>query len=260
MSFHKSKNLKYYQFSNFGKDIKHGIFSRRGGVSLYPYKSLNIGGTVGDDSGNVIRNQTLMLNSLDLDSSSIYDSWQVHGTRVIRVDKPRDSGSPYSKGDALLTNNHDVTLLMRFADCTPIMLYDPVKMVIGIVHSGWMGTVSKIVKLAVNDMKQFYACIPRNIIAGIGPSIGPDHYEIGKDVVKKVKETFGDKTKLLIDRSKGKYHFNLWEANRLLLEDCGIVNIEISGLCTACHLTDWFSHRAEHGKTGRFGGVIALKG
>ncbi|MFC2065336.1 peptidoglycan editing factor PgeF [Chloroflexota bacterium] len=260
MPFQRFNKYKYYKFSNFGNEIKHGIFSRKGGVSSHPYASLNIGSTVGDEIEKVKINQSLLLNVLDLEKSDVFDCWQVHGTQVIRVDHPREEGAPYRKGDALLTNNPNVALLMRFADCTPIFLYDPVKLVVGIVHSGWLGTVKKIVEFTVEDMIRFYGCIPGDIRAGIGPSIGPDHYEIGKNVFKKVKETFGGYAKSLVDSTNGKYFFNLWGANKLLLENCGIKNIEVSEICTACHLADWYSHRAEHGKTGRFGGVISLKG
>jgi polyphenol oxidase len=260
MPFQEYKRLKYYQFLNFDSELRHGIFSRRGGVSPYPWKSLNIGGTVGDDTERVLLNRKNIVSALNLSESSIYDCWQVHGTNVIKVDHPRDQASPYEKGDALLTNNADVTLIMRFADCTPILLYDPVKKVVGLVHSGWVGTVNQILKYVVNDMKKYYDSLPENIIAGIGPSIGPDHYEVGAEVVEKVQETFKGSSAEMIEFSNGKYHFDLWSANKYILETCGVRNIEVSGICTACHVDDWFSHRAENGKTGRFGAVISLKG
>jgi copper oxidase (laccase) domain-containing protein len=96
-------------------------------------------------------------------------------------------------------------------------------------------------------------------MAAIGPSIGPDHYEVGPDVVSQVEQSFGMDANRLIEVRAGKTYLDLWAANRLQLEKSGVEQIEIAGLCTACHIDDWFSHRAEKGKTGRFGALIALQ-
>ena len=96
-------------------------------------------------------------------------------------------------------------------------------------------------------------------IALIHTAIGPDHYEIGDEVVARVRESFGsDAVDLLSSLNGGKFHFDLWAANRLWLEGLGVRQIETAGICTACHVDDWYSHRAEHGQTGRFGALIAL--
>ena len=104
-----------------------------------------------------------------------------------------------------------------------------------------------------------YGSRPPDIMAAIGPSIGADHYEVGPDVVSQVEQSFGMDAKRLIEVRAGKTYLDLWAANRLQLEKSGVEQIEIAGLCTACHLEDWFSHRAEKGKTGRFGALIALQ-
>jgi copper oxidase (laccase) domain-containing protein len=96
-------------------------------------------------------------------------------------------------------------------------------------------------------------------MAAIGPSIGADHYEVGPDVIAQVEQAFGADAKSLIDLRDGRTYLDLWGANRLQLEKSGLKQIEVAGLCTACHLDDWFSHRAEKGKTGRFGALIALQ-
>jgi YfiH family protein len=148
---------------------------------------------------------------------------------------------------------------MRFADCVPILLHDPGKGVIGIAHAGWMGTLRDVAVATVNAMKKNYGSNPADIIAGIGPSIGPDHYEIGADVILQVMQKHGDESELFLKSHQGKIHFNLWEANRVALERAGVRQIEVSGICTACHTEDWFSHRAEKGRTGRFGALISLQ-
>jgi copper oxidase (laccase) domain-containing protein len=110
----------------------------------------------------------------------------------------------------------------------------------------------------VEAMQSHYGCTPADILAAIGPSIGPDHYEVGMDVVNQVRQVFGWEASGLLAYRDGRAFFDLWGANRLLLERVGVRHIEISGLCTACSTKDWYSHRAEQGCTGRFGVMIAL--
>ncbi|HBG75069.1 MAG: hypothetical protein A2X25_04320 [Chloroflexi bacterium GWB2_49_20] len=259
MPFHYIEGLKFYSFSTFGKDVRHGIFTRLGGVSPKPWNYLNLGGTVGDDTKRVNRNRQLMFDSLKLDVQSLFDVWQVHGTSLVLVDEPRRLHEPIQKADIILTNQPSVTLMMRFADCTPILLHDPVQRVIGMVHAGWMGTVNGAAKIAIEAMVDRYGSKPEDIRAGIGPSIGPDHYEVGENVALEVLKTFGENSPVLKEQLNGKIYFDLWEGNRILLQKSGVQNIEVAGLCTACKLEDWYSHRAEKGKTGRFGALITLE-
>jgi YfiH family protein len=148
---------------------------------------------------------------------------------------------------------------MRFADCTPILLYDPKKQVVGIVHSGWLGTVRGAARVAVDAMQERYATNPADILAAIGPAIGPDHYEVGQDVIAQVQGTFDVDAQSLLEKHGEGVHFNLWKANQVLLKQAGVRQIETAGICTACYPDDWFSHRGEKGKTGRFGALLALQ-
>jgi YfiH family protein len=148
---------------------------------------------------------------------------------------------------------------MRFADCVPILLYDPENSVVGIVHAGWQGTVKKIVQATVQKMVENYGSEPVEIRAVIGPSISAHHYEVGPEVVHQVHDAFGKTAEHLLPSQNGSPHFDLWRANQHLLEQAGVEKIEISGLCTACLPDDWYSHRGEAGKTGRFGALIALR-
>jgi len=122
-----------------------------------------------------------------------------------------------------------------------------------------LGTVRRAARAAVQAMQKRYSSNPADILAAIGPAIGPDHYEIGEDVIAQVQNTFGTDAESLLEEHGESIHFNLWKANQLLLENAGVKQIEIAGICTACHTEDWFSHRAEKGKTGRFGALIALE-
>ena len=165
---------------------------------------------------------------------------------------------PHQKADIILTGNPPVTLYMRFADCVPVMLYDPVRAAIGMAHAGWLGTVRGAARVAVEAMQREFGSRPADILAAIGPSIGPDHYEVGADVLERVAAAFGDQANRLVEHRDGRSYLDLWAANRLQLEQAGVSNIEVAGLCTACHTEDWFSHRAEKGRTGRFGALMAL--
>ena len=134
----------------------------------------------------------------------------------------------------MVTDQPGVTLFMRFADCVPIFLYDPVRKVVGLVHAGWQGTVKMAAKSAIEAMKEQYGCQTTDILAGIGPSVGPHHYPVGSDVISAFRNVFGDdSTGLLLAENDGNQPntcLDLWSANRLILENCGISQIEICGL------------------------------
>src|SRR5512133_1025142 len=248
MSIIQHNGIRYFQF-NF-LQTKHAIFTRHGGSSPAPWASLNVGGTVGDDLARVRRNRDLSFEALGCDIESIFDVWQIHRADVVCANGPHPPNESYRQADIILTDRPNVTLFMRFADCVPILLHDPRKGVIGIAHAGWMGTLGDVATTTVEAMRKNYGSNPADILAGIGPSIGPDHYEIGADVILQVMQKFGDESELFLSSQQGKIHFNLWETNRLLLERAGVEHIEIAGICTACHTEDWFSHRAEKGRTG----------
>ena len=249
--------LRYFQFDSL--QTKHALFTRHGGISPQPWGSLNVGGTVGDDLARVRHNRILSFEAMECVPESIFDVWQIHSSDAVCARAPRPVDESYRQADIILTDQRDVTLFMRFADCVPIMVQDPRNGVIGIAHAGWMGTLRDVAIATVEAMKKNYGSNPADIIACIGPSIGPDHYEIGADVILQVMQKFEDESELVLKSHNGKIHFNLWETNRLLLERAGVQNIEVCGICTACNTKDWFSHRAEKGRTGRFGALICLQ-
>jgi len=258
MPFQSRGEIRYFQFEQLGHGMTHAVFTRWGGISPEPWDSLNLGGTVGDDPERVRENRRLALATLERDPASVYDVWQIHGVEVAIAEAPRLPESPHLLADAILTDKPGLTLMMRFADCVPIMLHDPVRKVAGIAHAGWMGTVRGTVRFAVEAMQKRFGSNPADIQAAIGPSIGPDHYEVGPDVVIQVQQAFQSDASSLLSESTGRMKFDLWAANRLLLEQAGVRNVEVAGLCTACHTEDWYSYRSEKGRTGRFGAIIAL--
>lgn len=259
MPFHDHHGIRYYTFSSLEAYIPHAVFTRRGGVSPPPWDSLNLGGTVGDDPQRVAENKARALAIFGRAPGSLFEVWQVHGRQVILAHAPRQPHEPLQQADAILTNRSEVTLLMRFADCVPILLYDPRHKVVGLAHAGWQGTVKGTVLAAVQQMQMHYGSSPKDILAAIGPAIGPDHYEVGEDVAGAVRQAFGEQAERFLIRHDGHTFLDLWAANRAWLERAGVRQIEVAGLCTACHPEDWYSHRAGRGQTGRFGVMIALE-
>jgi len=256
MPFAEQNGLRYFQFNTL--HVRHAVFSRHGGVSPSPWGSLNVGGSVGDAKENVRENRLRSFNALGCNPESMFDVWLVHGTDVAYAESPVPVSDDVQRVDIVLTDKPELTLFMRYADCVPILVHDPVKQVIGISHAGWMGTVKDVAGVTIKSMCERYGTNPSDVVACIGPSIGPDHYEVGDDVIQQVTKLFGEESDLLLHPYGERIHFDLWKANQLLLQRAGVNKIEIAGVCTACHTEDWFSHRAEKGKTGRFGALITL--
>lgn len=258
MAFSQQNGIRYYEFRIFPSTLKQAVFTRQGGVSPAPWASLNVGGTVGDQAERVRENRMRSFAAMGRSLDSLFDVWQVHSADAVFTASPRKPGQDYQKADIIFTDRAEVTLYMRFADCVPIMLFDPARGVIGMAHAGWLGTVRGAAAAAVRAMTARYGSNPAEVLAAIGPSIGPDHYEVGAEVVEQVKQAFGAAAQSLIANRHGKTYLDLWSANRVQLQTAGVAQIEVAGLCTACHLDDWFSHRAENGRTGRFGALMAL--
>jgi hypothetical protein len=258
MSFLNHEGIRHYDFTIFPRPLAQAVFTRQGGVSPEPWESLNVGATVGDESTRVWENRRRSFAAVGRRLDTLFDVWQVHSADVVCASAPRPADAKHQKADIILTDRPDVTLYMRFADCVPILLYDPVRALVGLAHAGWLGTIRGAARAAIRGMMETYGSDARDILAAIGPSIGPDHYEVGPEVVEQVRQAFSSHGDHLIDVREGKTYLDLWTANRIQLEESGVEHVEVAELCTACHLDDWFSHRAEHGKTGRFGALIAL--
>lgn len=260
MAIVETGDIGYFTFEIFsGHGLKHGIFMRRGGVSPEPWRSLNTATSVGDVRENIVENRSRIFGALGRKVESLFDVWQVHSNDVVCTGTARPLEAQPQKADAIVTDIPEITLFMRFADCVPIFLFDPARKVIAIVHAGWKGTVNKIAIQAVEAMQAMYQTKPADILAGIGPSIGPDHYEVGPEVLDLVRRSFGEDANRLTSQTNGHTHLDLWEANSVVLRQAGVKEIQVAGICTGCNTGDWFSHRAEHGKTGRFGAIIAME-
>lgn len=259
MRIHERAGVRYYQFESLDFPwLVQGVFARHGGVSEGHWASLNMSISVGDSRENVRENRERAFRALDRAPETVADVWQVHSADVVIADQPRDLAVDAPKADALITANPAVTLFQRFADCVPILLVDPRRRAVGVVHAGWRGTLLKASAVAVRAMAERYGSQPRDVLAGIGPSIGPERYEVGPEVAAQARAAFPAEAEQVVITRDGRTHLDLWRANTLALHSAGVGQVEVSGVCTATHVHDFFSHRGEHGQTGRFGALIAL--
>ena len=258
---HERNGIRYFEFKALGKygRMQHAIFSRLGGVSPAPYDALNMSVSVPDEDANVFANRVRAYGLFGRTTKTLVHAHLVHGNDIVAVGS-QNNGQHMPEVDGLITNEPGCGLAMNYADCTPIFLYDPVHHAIGLGHAGWQGTVKDLPGSLVRAMQQAYGSHPADLIAGIGPCIGVGKYEVGEVVITAVHNTFADPDSLLLPSPNGskRLHFDLVAANRQNLLLAGVVHIEHSGLCTATRTDLFFSHRAEKGRTGRFGTVFIL--
>jgi YfiH family protein len=253
-------NLAWYRFESLDHpSLLQAAFTRLGGASAAPYDGLNVGSSVGDDPCAVQHNQDLMYRALGIRANQVVFPRQVHGNRVARVDRGA-GGTVVPDTDALVTNCTGIYLLMRYADCVPVVLWDPEHAAVGLVHAGWQGTLMQVVKAAVERMVTEYNSQPDVLLAGIGPAIGPCCFEVGPEVVAQVQATLPDVGRVLSRQTQdGHAHLDLWEANRGQLERCGVLQSEIAARCTCCRQDEFYSHRGSGGRTGRFAVIVGLR-
>ena len=249
----RKNGLPYLQFENLmaHNEIRHGIFTRRGGISNPPYESLNVGFSVGDSGERVVENRNRIAECLG--GTDMIFIHQVHGTHVFRMSEksPDPPGFP-PQADAIVSNLPGKNLVVQVADCQAVLLFDPVKLVVANIHSGWRGSIADIAGRTVGVMQDEFGATPIDIMAGIGPSLGPCCGEF-KNYRKEIPKKFwGYK-----DQS---VNFDFWAITCDQLADAGLrkENIETSGICTKCNTESFFSYRGQN-ETGRFAAVIGLR-
>ena len=255
----EANGLVYYQHSPWAS-LRHGIFTRHGGISASPWNSLNLGASVGDDPESVAENRRRLLAHFGLEDTSVATLWLVHGADVIQLNASPNGADPLPKADAMITDQRNLPLLLRFADCVPLLFYDPEKNAIGMAHAGWRGTAYGVAAQTVRALGDAYGCAAASIQALIGPSICEACYEVGEEVLAAMRERFteAELSSCSSESANGRTLLSLPALNRLELERAGVVCIHDAATCTACHRADFFSHRAEKGRTGRFGALLCL--
>lgn len=249
------------------KEIKHFVSTRLGGVSTAPFDSLNLGLHVDDDREKVIKNRKRLLASLNIAFKDMTITEQTHSGNVAVIsEEQRGKGNTchensVSNSDAMVTNAKNVCIVVLVADCVPIILFDPIKKVIGVAHAGWRGTVKSIASHTVNAMVRQFGSLPEDIVAGIGPSIGPCCYRVGPEVLSRVRARVKDADDSIKNEGRdGSGFLDLWDLNFKQLLRGGILekNINTARLCTSHNQQDFFSYRGHKGETGRFGAGIEL--
>ena len=254
----KQDSLEYLISENIA--VPHGFTTRVGGVSEGYLSSLNLGLHRGDNPENVAENYRILANALGFDVKNLVLANQTHSD-IVRVVTKKDclgslSHREYPECDGLVTNTPGVALMVFSADCTPILLHDPITGAVGAVHAGWRGTASGIVKNAVEAMVSAFGCRPENISAAIGPNIGMCCFETDSDVPEAMVAALGDEAKPFIATKGEKFHLDLKQINALWLRRSGVTDITISTHCTACAPDLFWSHRVTKGKRGSQGAII----
>lgn len=242
--------------------LKHAFMTRVGGVSSSPYKSLNMGLKEGDSKKNVEENRERLSTAFGFPPLQLTTVDQVHGFMMVTV---RDNGGPtYSRiqADGLTTLTPEVPLGILTADCVPLLLHDPVKKVAAAVHAGWRGAAAGIITRSINIMASKFGTDRQDLIAAIGPHIGPCCYVVGSEVLDAFSDTFGDEIKELTRRaSEGNLSLDLGIAARIQLLTSGVreSNIDTLSECTSCREDLFFSHRRDGSPSGRQLSFIMLE-
>jgi YfiH family protein len=269
MIIQQKSSPQIWQFDSLSKEkgIKHFVSTRTGGVSQEQLSSLNLSFSVGDIEENVWENRRRLAHTIKIAPERLCFSNQVHGNTVKYISEQEAMDSKNLKNylketDASFTDVKGLCLCSMAADCVPILFYVPQKQVIGVAHAGWRGTVGKIAQKTALGIIQKFQCQPTEILVGIAPSISPQVYEVGKEVIEVVESAFGNKEGLILNERKneGKGYFDLWEANKRQLTEIGIPlsNIDISGICTFQNSETFFSARKNFGGGGRFAAGLYL--
>lgn len=255
--------MKFLHFKNLQKTEKltHFITTRHGGVSTGLYSQLNLSCLSGDTEENVSINRKLITDNIKINMEQLLIPTQCHTSNIQIIRSPYHEVN-LSETDGIITNLTEVCIGVLAADCVPILLFDPVKTVIGAIHAGWRGTVKEIQKKAIQLMINHFGCNQKNILAGIGPAICQDHYEVGKGVYLEFTEVFNNTLSFCsINQPSGKVNLNLQKANLIKLVESGVPekNIEIANQCSYESADLFYSARRDGFYTGRFGAFIMLK-
>jgi len=262
----KQPGLWVGEFSHFCQaGLRHGFSTRLGGVSEGPFRSMNLGSRTADNPENVQENRRRFCRAIGVNPATLVTGRQVHGSNIgiITVEDVPPGGGAYGPPeqgtDALITASPAVSLMLLFADCVPVILYDPINRAVGIVHAGWRGSVAKLAEKTLLKMRQTFGSDLSRCLAGIGPSIGPCCYEVDEAVIKPLRKNFAEWERFVMPRAE-KWLLNLWEVNRVQLVEAGVpcANIAVSKICTACNTALFYSHRRENALTGRHGALVSL--
>jgi hypothetical protein len=258
------ETLAWPAFDEFPVDVM--VTTRHGGVSSGAYAELNLGLHVGDEPDDVLENRRRAAKATGADPGDFVFCNQAHG-REVRIVTATDRGrgawsldDAIGNADALVTTDPGTVLVVMVADCVPIVLYDPAAQVLACVHAGWRGTVFRVVDAALEAMATLGGR-PQNVIAGLGPAISPDGYQVGDEVADAARESFGaDAESVIRPDGTGKWLFDLWAANLVILGQAGVARerTHVADIPTGAPRGHFFSDRAVR-PCGRFAAIAKLR-
>ena len=240
----------------------HCFTTRLGGVSKGYLSSMNLGYHRGDCPENVEKNYEILANAIGFSTKQMVLANQVHSDIVRTVGLADARGvdhRAYPECDALITNTPGVALVVFTADCTPILLHDPVTGAVGAVHAGWRGTAAGIAGKAVEKMQKDFGCDPATIRAAIGPNIAQCCFETDGEVPAAMRKLLGEEAEAYILSRGDKFYVNLKEINARVLRWAGVTHIEQSRDCTMCAPDRFWSHRVTGGNRGSQGAIIVRR-
>lgn len=235
------------------ESLVHAFTTRLGGESQTPLDSFNLGRHVdnAEQRADAMRNRERLCNALGVDFSRLKVPGQVHSSKVV----PADSES-FAEVDGVAT--HDTTpILLHFADCVPVIIFERKLRAVCVVHAGWKGTAGAIARNGVKFLVERYGGRPENMVAAVGPAVGTCCYPTGQEVIEALTKTVST-TEGLIEHRQGKPHPDLRAFNALQLFESGVAKVDVTDLCTACHPHLFYSHRQSGGKTGRQGALACV--
>jgi len=266
---HQCSELAYLSVPSFEATglVAHAFTTRLGGVSTLPYGTLNLGLHVGDEPSHVITNRQRICAALGADMACLVAGQQVHGDQVVTVtaaDAGRGAASladALPGVDALVTGESAVLLSSYYADCVPLLFLDPVRRVVALAHAGWKGTVQNIGAKTVHHMLEEHSCRVENILAAVGPAIGPCCYEVDILVMQAVERCIPDEPLPARSGGPGHWWLDLPAVNYLQLTRAGVRadHITMANYCTSCRDDLLYSYRKQNGRTGRMASLIMLK-
>ena len=243
--------------------VQAAFTTRVGGVSQGECSSMNFSFSRKDEPEAVRENFRRLCETLGTRYDRLVITRQVHEDRVLEPEEADLNGhytgcGTTQEADALITDRPGWALVKHAADCVPILLLDPVQKAVAAVHAGWRGTVASIAQKTVRRMAERFGSRPQDILAAIGPSIGPCCFQVGEDVAHAFRSAFPQMNVALGEGSET--FIDLWACNKSQLLEAGLLpgHVSLSGLCTACHPEWFYSHRRDQGRCGAMVGVIAL--
>lgn len=240
------------------ENLVHAFTTRHGGETSSPYEHFNLGRHVKDPEiqEDALRNREKLCRSLGLNFENVAIPGQVHSATVKVVETHRSR--PEMKAvDGLVTGSTELPLVLHFADCVPVIVYDRVKHKAGVFHAGWRGTAAKIVGRGVELLMGEYGCQSKDLVAAVGPAIGRCCYPTGDNVYEALRITV-DYPDQLFGEIDGQKCPDLKAINAMQLMEAGVTEVDVSDWCTACAPELFYSHRQSGGTTGRQAALVSL--